>query len=534
MLDVVALGAFWLDRTRRVRRAAVREGMVLESEPRSHELADRLGEGALGQAEWCSRMGLRCGVIGLLADDERGARIRALLDDRGIADLSLPHGPACGEQLRFIDEQGEALAHRAPPQLQVIGAAQLRAHFGEAIRGARVLLLEPAGLSREAALEALEIARQARLWTVVVEDPAMPSVPGGPGRMQNRADLLVLANRVFEEAAADPQLVARALRGAHDCEIAVVGSGAGFALSAVPGALGARPESDGDVELWLDAPGGCEGARRCDAFVAGLLAGALAGGAPARAARLGLECARRHGGEDEAELVESLHEAARGLGLGLAEAPRRPVGPAPRERAASAGLAVLDAAAEELARLRDRTDGRALLAAAHAIESAQARGGRVHFTGMGKPEQVARYAASLFSSTGTRATFMDAGEALHGGLGQIAPGDLVIAISNSGETRELVRCAKALRDFGARLVAITGAPGSPLARLAEVVLDAAVDREGGPLGLAPRASVLAQLTVVAALGALLQERAGFTRDDYAARHPEGKLGRLARSVLGAG
>jgi arabinose-5-phosphate isomerase len=153
---------------------------------------------------------------------------------------------------------------------------------------------------------------------------------------------------------------------------------------------------------------------------------------------------------------------------------------------AAAGLRVLEVAAQQLANLSDRHDGSSLQAAAILIEDTEAKGGRVHVTGVGKPEHVAHYAASLLSSTGTPATFMHATEALHGSLGQIVPGDVVIAISNSGTTSECLLAVEAVQGYGGRVIAVTGGMSSPLAEAAEVTLDAGVKDEGGPLGLAPR------------------------------------------------
>jgi len=162
------------------------------------------------------------------------------------------------------------------------------------------------------------------------------------------------------------------------------------------------------------------------------------------------------------------------------------------------------------------------------LREARASGGRVHVTGVGKPEHVAGYAASLFASTGTPATFLHATEAVHGSAGQVAAGDVVVAISNSGETAELRAAVECVRGMGARVIAVTGGMGSWLARAADAVLDAGVAREGGPLGLAPRASVAAELLVVAALAAALERDCGLTRADYHRRHPAGRLGQLSR------
>ena len=195
---------------------------------------------------------------------------------------------------------------------------------------------------------------------------------------------------------------------------------------------------------------------------------------------------------------------------------------------AGVGKRVLEVAARELAALASRHDGVSLMAAVRLIEDAEAKGGRVHVTGVGKPEHVAHYAASLFSSTGTPATFMHATEALHGSLGQIVAGDIVIAISNSGTTSECLLAVTAVKEYGGRVIAVTGGLESPLAEAADVTLDAGVQEEGGPLGLAPRASVAAEILVLSALGALLQDRKGIDSASYASRHPAGALGKKAR------
>jgi arabinose-5-phosphate isomerase len=191
-------------------------------------------------------------------------------------------------------------------------------------------------------------------------------------------------------------------------------------------------------------------------------------------------------------------------------------------------LEALDVALEELAALRARLDADAFAAALALIRRAQSDGGRVHVTGVGKPEHVAHYAASLLSSTGTPATFLHATEIVHGSAGQLVAGDVVIAISNSGETAALRAAVEAARAMDAHVIGVSGAPGSWLATHADAFLDAGVAREGGGLGLAPRASVAAEILVLAALSAGLEEASGLTRAEYHRRHPAGALGRLSR------
>jgi arabinose-5-phosphate isomerase len=187
-----------------------------------------------------------------------------------------------------------------------------------------------------------------------------------------------------------------------------------------------------------------------------------------------------------------------------------------------------DLAIDELASLRTRAEAEAIVRAADLIADCESRGGRVHVTGIGKSEHVARYVASLLSSTGTPAYFLHATECVHGSAGQVCASDIVIAISNSGTTPELLCAVDVLRNFGVRVVAVSGDSQSALADNADVVLYAGVDNEGGALNLVPRASILAKIYVLCALSVALEDRKGLTREQYARWHPGGALGRLAR------
>lgn len=195
--------------------------------------------------------------------------------------------------------------------------------------------------------------------------------------------------------------------------------------------------------------------------------------------------------------------------------------------AGTAALAAYDVAVEELQALRSRLDAAAFTRAVALIRDAQAQGGRVHVTGVGKPEHVARYTASLLSSTGTPAAFLHGTETVHGSAGQVVAGDVVIAISNSGETSELLAAVDTVAALGARIIAVTAATSSKLGARAEIALVAGVGKEGGGLGLAPRASVAAELLVCASLAAALEEASDFSRADYHARHPAGSLGKAS-------
>ena len=151
--------------------------------------------------------------------------------------------------------------------------------------------------------------------------------------------------------------------------------------------------------------------------------------------------------------------------------------------------------------------------------------GRVVVTGMGKSGHVAGKIAATLASTGTPAFFVHPGEASHGDLGMITPKDLVIAVSYSGETAEIITLLPLLKRSGISLIVLTGREGSTLGRAATVALDTGVAEEACPLNLAPTASTTAALAMGDALAVALLESRGFTREDFALSHPGGSLGR---------
>ena len=151
--------------------------------------------------------------------------------------------------------------------------------------------------------------------------------------------------------------------------------------------------------------------------------------------------------------------------------------------------------------------------------------GRVVCTGMGKSGHVARKIAATLASTGTPSFFMHPGEASHGDLGMVTDVDIVLALSNSGESEEILAIVPALKRQGVAMIAMTGRPQSSMATLADVHLDASVPAEACPLGLAPTSSTTAALALGDALAVALLEARGFTADDFARSHPAGALGR---------
>ncbi len=182
---------------------------------------------------------------------------------------------------------------------------------------------------------------------------------------------------------------------------------------------------------------------------------------------------------------------------------------------------MLEIEAEAVLALRTRL-GEPFLAAHDLVLATK---GRVVVTGMGKSGHVGNKIASTLASTGTPAFFMHPAEASHGDLGMITSDDVVVAISNSGESEEILRILPVIKRRGAKVISITGRPQSTLAREADVHLDAGVEKEACPLNLAPTASTTAVLALGDALAVALLESRGFGSEDFAMHHPGGALGR---------
>lgn len=162
--------------------------------------------------------------------------------------------------------------------------------------------------------------------------------------------------------------------------------------------------------------------------------------------------------------------------------------------------------------------------AAHAVTLLRECTGRVIVTGVGKTGLIGRKIAATFSSTGTPAFYIHPTEAIHGDLGAIHSNDLVMCISNSGESAEVVEILPHFREIGVQIIALTGVSSSTLGKKSDVVLDVGVSREADPLNLAPTASTTAALAMGDALAAALMTAKGITKEDYARNHPGGALG----------
>lgn len=183
--------------------------------------------------------------------------------------------------------------------------------------------------------------------------------------------------------------------------------------------------------------------------------------------------------------------------------------------------AVIQAEMQAVAKLAERIDDQ-FVKACHLLLACT---GRVVVTGMGKSGHIAGKIAATLASTGTPAFFVHPGEASHGDLGMITRQDVVLALSNSGNTEEILTILPIIKRLGVPLIAMTGNPGSALGRLATVHINVGVEQEACPLGLAPTSSTTAALVMGDALAVSLLQHKGFTRDDFALSHPGGSLGK---------
>jgi arabinose-5-phosphate isomerase len=187
---------------------------------------------------------------------------------------------------------------------------------------------------------------------------------------------------------------------------------------------------------------------------------------------------------------------------------------------------VLETEARAILALLPRIDGR-FEAAVGLLHKC---GGRVILTGMGKSGIICRKIAATLTSTGTAAFFLHPAEAIHGDLGVIQGDDVVVALSYSGETGEILRLLETIKRLGAKLIVITGSPSSTLAQAADVALDCSVTEEACPLNLVPTASTTAALAIGDALAMTLLVEKGFKQDDFVSLHPGGKLGKRLMRV----
>jgi len=541
-LDVVGCGSMVVDlfyRTPRIIRAD--EKVILDANGTGAAIEQAsVGGVVLNHLGWARVLGLETGIFGKMGDDRNGEFLRDGMDGLGIRHHLTLDGSASSYATVFVDPAGNRAIYMMRGATAELKASEIRNRHGAFIKNARIVTTEISQLPLKTVIAILKFARENSIPTVLdVDVPPSDAIRTLGSRAEldqalKLATYLKPAKVAARELAEgdDPLKMAVQIRARYGNEAVIMTAGAnGSAIST----------DDTNVRVPAFKVKVVDTTGAGDAFLGGVLAGLLwklkwpeigrlANAAAAIAiGRLG---AFPSGFELRGQILKLY-----GRPLAVAQRPKpkttvpRPAGDFDPEVEIQR---FFDTAIEEIASLRHEVNLDAINRAVEMIRSAIARGGRAHVTGVGKPEHVARYGASLLCSVGTPATFLHATETLHGSLGQVHPRDIVIAISNSGNTSELCQAAMAIRDHGAQLIAITGNEQSELAQIADLVLTVPVKREGGILGLAPRISVMAQVLVLAGLSVALEAARGLTPEEYSRWHRAGALGETARRLTHRG
>ena len=539
-LDVAGCGSMVVDlfyRTPRFVRAEEKIALDAHHDDGRMERA-AVGGLVLNHLGWARVLGLEVGVFGKIGADRNGEFLRRGMDQLGIRHHLTSDGSASSFAKIFVDARGERAIYMARGATAELAFDEIRRRHAGFIRHARMISTEISQLPLRTVIALLLFARANSIPTVLdVDLPPADACPvlGTRAELERALRLATIlkptrlsARALVGAGRGDILKLAQAMRARYQSEAVVVTDGErGCAIAAAGTALRLPAFA---VKV-IDTTGAG------DAFLGAMLAG-LRWGLPWRAIgtlanAAGAVCVGRLGAfpagfEVRDEVLALFRDAMPDQALPEIETPAQASGPLDPSVEVSR---FLELCLRELGTLQREIDLNQIRAAVAMIRTAESRGGRVHLTGVGKPEHVARYAASLLCSVGTQATFLHATETLHGSLGQVDPKDVVIAISNSGNTRELCEATIAIKDHGAQLIAVTGNPASELSHLADLVINAPVEQEGGVLGLAPRISVLAEVCVLAALSVALEAARGLTLEQYGRWHRAGTLGAAARRLV---
>jgi len=529
-LDLVGIGSMVVDLIYRVPRIISSEEKVILTAHDGRDIVRKLVGGVtLNHLAWAGLLGLRVGIFGKQGEDELGRFLRAGMDLYEIDKHLTLDGNSSSFAHIFVDPQGSRAIYMSPAATGETTADYVRERHADYIRSSKFLSTEVSQLPLNAVVAALQIAREGGVTTVLDVDVLRSDAIKTLGTRDEFDTALSLADYIKPSKAAAAEITGkidsldatRQLRKEFGARAVVITDGAlGSAASA--------HEFEGRLPAYQITPVDSTGAG--DAFLGGMIAGIQYGLDWTDILKLanacGGACCEITGATPNLEKsLARVFELYDGTQFTLREKPARTATSSSEDPYDNAVEGFLRTAIDELNKLRSRLGEGYFQEAIKLITNAEKLGGRVHFTGVGKPQYVAGYVSALFSSTGTPAYFLDGTECVHGSAGQVARGDVVVVISNSGETAEMRASVTALKRNGALILGVSGNPQSWLARESNAFLAVGVTNEGSPLGFEPRASVLAQLYVLAALSIELQARKRITHSDYNAWHPGGLIGK---------
>ncbi len=526
--DLVGIGSMVVDLIYRTPRIIGSEEKIALGKYHTGEAVKKLVGGVtLNHLSWASLLGLRVGIFGKQGDDEYGRFLREGMARYRIDNHITLDGSASSFAHIFVSPDGGRAIYMSPAATGETDADYLRAQHAEYIRSSRMLSTEISQLPLDAVVAALEISCEAEITSVLdIDIPRSDAIKslGNEAdfeRALNFADYLKPSKAAVIEITgeSDALRAARILREKYRSRAVVITDGEN-------GCAIASDEFNERIPAYRLKAADTTGAG--DAFLGGMIAGLHYGLKWPDALKLanacGAACCEISGATpDLASSRARVLELYDGTPFTPLEFVTTAKSPRDYENAVTEFLEV---AVEELEKLRSKIGGESYFRrVADLITGVESRGGRVHVTGIGKPEYVSGYISALLSSTGTPAYFLHGTECVHGSSGQVAPGDVVIVISNSGETSEMKSTVAALKKNGALIVGVSGNTQSWLARQSDEFLFAGVEHEGSPLNFEPRASIIAEIYVLAALSIELQARKNITRSNYNSWHPGGMIGK---------
>ncbi len=549
---VVGIGSNVVDVIYRVNRiAGPEEKTYILPDDEGSVVTELAGGVTLNHLAWSAQMGVPAGLFGFQGDDRYGAMIREEMDRHGIdrSAVRVLEGRASGFSVVNVAADADRAIYMARALTAETTAADVETHFADYIRSAAMVTTEISQLPLDAVIAVLRIARGAGVPTVLDVDvpPDFAVDVAGLGSAGDFEEALRLADVVKPAKAAALQIVE-----AGSTEERAEGIFNRYGARMVAITEGAQGSVVTDGEQTIRMPAKPVEARDTtgagDAFLGGLISGLFHGLSLQDTASLanacGAVCCRIPGAFPQLgssrEDVFALYE---GAPVPVPNAPEKVAGAQtatdtakveteeadfPETTSGAAGLNAVRRTAEALAGLHENLPATYFDEAIKVIRASEAAGGRVHVTGVGKSRHIGRKLAATLQSTGTKAYFLDPADCNHGDSGQVAKGDVVIALSHSGETEELLAAVRTLAANGARIVAITGNAESSLARSSVATLHVPVAGEAGPLGLAPTTSTSCQLAVADGLAMALKAGRGFTPEDFARYHPGGSLGKQLR------
>ena len=549
---VVGVGSNVVDVIYRVNRiAGPDEKTYIVPDEGGAIVSEVVGGVTLNHLAWSALLGVPAGLFGFQGDDRYGAMIRDEMDRRGIdrSAIRVREGRPSSFSIVNVADDADRAIYMARALTAETTAADVETHFADYIRSAAMVTTEISQLPMDAVIAVMRIAREAGIPTVLDVD-VPPDFAIEVARLGSAAEFeeaLRLADVVKPAKAAALQMVDA--DGSEERAERILDRFGARLVAITEGAQGAViTNGNQTIRAHVKPVDARDTTGAGDAFLGGLIAGLYHGLTLRDTADLALACGavccRIPGAfpqlDESGDDVFTLYEGAPIPALHLPEsvagrvlASEEPAWDGSTQASpGAAGLNAVRRTADAIVKLHEGMSATYFDEAVAIIRKAEASGGRVHVTGVGKSRHIGRKLAATLQSTGTRAYFLDPADCNHGDSGQVEEGDVVVALSHSGQTAELMAAVHTLSTNGATLIAITGNRSSELARSSATILHVPVEGEAGPLGLAPTASTSCQLAVADGLAMALKADRGFTREDFARYHPGGSLGKQLKDREG--